>query len=734
MSSDTRAAMADALASAPPFASRWGTWAFFVAPSLVLVALLWLPFGFSVGALIEEWDVLAIFNNVGVFFWADADTPLALHRLRPLTVAPQALGYWLDPNSLFYWHILLIVSLVAKGVAGTWIAWWLTRSRQAAMMFGLLLIVYPADTMQLSFRALHINGSISLGLCAVACCIAALADASKGRRILLAAIGGSLAVIGTFMYEALLLFCVAPFLLVFARIGFSPTLRVASSRLDVCAVWFLATLVSAGYIIYVLLTADTYQTSVVSSAPLSQELLGRLPALFSVGFARALAGGWLDAGAITYYEYRHYYYVLLVGALLVIAASWLRKPAAITDVQPPALHLGRLTLAGVAILALGYLPFLLSPHHLIISQRTFLFTAPGAALVILVVLLLAQRAHRRFFLAASTALVLLGFCTQMYQFKHYSDISERQRALLASVVLAVPPTGENQSLLILDGTEQINNVWMLGLGMSEALAYVYSEPFYRVLVCSGNGTVWQRFDPNLRRGICRQDEEGSWEFKHEAAPGTTAAPQDRLHIKKDELLVVRIGPDGIASSSRDTRQHRQLLVTGNDPLSSRFRGMLMPHRWPLDFGQFRAPGDHAEYRWDFGRWWSMEVPVTGAGWRPPEWSVEGWERRSFAWKQEAKASLVFEMSPKRGRYVMHGSIAYMAAGLSRDAIKISVNGVPLEVQWDDDLTFVVEVPPSLLRRGRNMVEFDSPLDADYHNLSAALDWLRLDPAPVVKSN
>ena len=729
MSSESQTAPASVFASAPPFAGRIRTWAFFIVPSLLLVGLLWLPFGFSIGALIEEWDVLAIFNSVGVFFWADGDTPLALHRLRPLTVAPQALGYWLDPNSLFYWHVVLIASLVAKGVAGTWIAWWLTRSRQAALMFGLLLIVYPADTMQLSFRALHINCSISMGLCAVACCIAALGEPLRARRILYATIGGVLAVIGTFMYEALLLFCVVPFLLVFVRAGFATTLRSLSFRLDVCAIWFLATLVSAGYITYVLSTAETYQTTVISNDPLGNGLLERLPALFSVGIARALVGGWLDAAAITYYEYRHYYYVLLVGLLLAITAVWLRRRAAAPEPRQPLLHLGRLAAAGIAIMVLGYLPFLLSPHHLIISQRTFLFAAPGAALVILMVLLLAQRAHHRLFVATGTTLVVLGFCVQMYQFKHYSDVSARQRALLASVVLAVPSVKENQSLLVLDETEQINNVWMLGLGMPEALAYVYSEPFYRVLVCSSHGTVWQRFNHDLRRGTCARKPDGSWEFRPDAFSAGAATALDFVDVRKQDLLTVSIGPDGTAASSRSTREHRQLLVTGDDALSSRFRGMLLPYRWPLDFRQFRSPGDHAEYRWDFGRWWSMEVPVTGAGWRPPEWAVLGWERRSFAWKQEQKASLIFQMSPRRGAYVMRGSVAYIAPGINRDSIKINVNGKPLEIQWHDDLTFNAEVPPSVLRRGRNMVEFDSPLDADYHELSIALDWLRLDPKP-----
>jgi putative flippase GtrA len=42
-------------------------------PPLVVVGLLWLPFGFRLGGLIEEWDVLGLFSLRGLFFLADDD-------------------------------------------------------------------------------------------------------------------------------------------------------------------------------------------------------------------------------------------------------------------------------------------------------------------------------------------------------------------------------------------------------------------------------------------------------------------------------------------------------------------------------------------------------------------------------------------------------------------------------------------------------------------------------------
>ena len=99
----------------PTFVNRWG---FVFLPAAIALALLWLPFGFSIIGLIEEWDVLGLFTLYDPFFWVTSDGPLAAHRLRPLTVAPHALAYMLDPDSFIWWHILLMGSLLTKAIAG----------------------------------------------------------------------------------------------------------------------------------------------------------------------------------------------------------------------------------------------------------------------------------------------------------------------------------------------------------------------------------------------------------------------------------------------------------------------------------------------------------------------------------------------------------------------------------------------------------------------------------------
>jgi len=126
---------------------------YFALASTILVCLLWLPFGFGMVGNIEEWDILSLLTRHGVFFFAGENSPLASHRLRPLTAAPNAVAYLLSPDSFVGMHLLQMASLIVKGTAAGLMGYWLLRSRLYAVMLALLVIVLPADTMQLSFRS-----------------------------------------------------------------------------------------------------------------------------------------------------------------------------------------------------------------------------------------------------------------------------------------------------------------------------------------------------------------------------------------------------------------------------------------------------------------------------------------------------------------------------------------------------------------------------------------------------
>ena len=301
---------------------------YFALASTALVCLLWLPFGFGMVGNIEEWDILSLLTRHGVFFFAGENSPLASHRLRPLTAAPNAVAYLLSPDSFFAMHLLQMGSLIIKGVAAALMGYWLLRSRLYAVLLGLLVIVLPADTMQLSFRSFHINCAVALGMAGVAGLLYAYERRELTGRggIILALLSAVCLGIAIQIYEVALVFVPFPFLLLWARNGLRGTLRIAFAQLPVTALWSVAVAVCLGYIYTVLAHGSTYQSSVVGGQSTSVQMVKeRLWVLAFTGMGRALVGGWIDAAMILMHEFRTYAYVLATGVVFragSVEAAW----------------------------------------------------------------------------------------------------------------------------------------------------------------------------------------------------------------------------------------------------------------------------------------------------------------------------------------------------------------------------------------------------------------------------
>src|SRR3984893_18313176 len=82
-----------------------------------LVFTLWLPFGWKVTGLYEEWFYMSYTDE-------DKGKPLRMlydpypgEEYRRLTLAPYAFGYLLTPNSLVGLNIILALCLLGKGTA-----------------------------------------------------------------------------------------------------------------------------------------------------------------------------------------------------------------------------------------------------------------------------------------------------------------------------------------------------------------------------------------------------------------------------------------------------------------------------------------------------------------------------------------------------------------------------------------------------------------------------------------
>ncbi|VTU17414.1 hypothetical protein H6CHR_00769 [Variovorax sp. PBL-H6] len=708
-----------------------------ILPTAVAIALLWIPFGFSLHGLIEEWDVLGIFTISGPVLFVQPHTLLEAHRLRPLTVFPHALGYMLNPDSFDAWHWILIAILLVKGATCAYIGACITRSLRWGALFGLLVLLYPADTMQLSFRSQHINMSMALILLGSAMLVHAQTQAPGWSRRLGIAAAAIFMLAAQLMYEVALMLCMLPLLVQWCRHGFVGAWQVVRKNPWPTLAWLTA---AVSYVFYVLYASasggDSYQQTITDRHAPFAALYRSLPRLFDTGFARALAGGWLDAWGMARKEFTSPWYLLAFGgicALCVLLSPRSRLPllpgseTMRQDGGPPLL---RMAAMGVVLLALGYVPFMFSNSHLQISQRTFLFASFGAALVVLVLVIGLGMLLRPLGGVVALWLLSCGAAAQLFQFHHYIDIAEAQRKVLRTIVENYDADSQgHRSLLILDHSNQLAHVWMLRDNLVHVLTYLYGRPIAPPEICLMPGGYWQRMDGLNRPGRCIEGAD-EWSFTYADAPSGIPPPQTKPFARpKSQMQPLVIDIDGHATGDPALDGYRQRLQEAETPVARRYRAILRqtPAGGGDRLGLFKPAGATASYRWDFGTWWSLEKPTRGNGWHEAEWMRRHLRYDAAAWKSQEHSRLLFPLESADKPYVLSGRFDIILSAAIQSSLRVQVNGVDLPITWGQDLRFVASVPRGALRTGINTIEFDSLIDPAASGLSARLSEFEVRP-------
>lgn len=173
----------------PPVRKRWRTAAALVAAPVILVVAMWIPFGFAMNGLYEEWWIFGTFAHSGPAFFVTVDGAFAAQAGRPLLL-PFALSYALDPTSFLGMNVVLIAVLLVQGIAFGYLARKLTGSTLWGAVGGVLLLLQPADSAVYAFRALPTSFALALAL--VASCVFVIAwDLARPRLSLLTGIDGT---------------------------------------------------------------------------------------------------------------------------------------------------------------------------------------------------------------------------------------------------------------------------------------------------------------------------------------------------------------------------------------------------------------------------------------------------------------------------------------------------------------------------------------------------------------
>lgn len=677
--------------------------------ALFLLVLIWLPVGTTMLGLIEEWYYLAFYSQNEVVYIADGGSLMPRLQLRPLTILPFALAYELTPFSFKGWHALQILALTGKSTAMSLIAWWLFRSRRLALFAGMLFLVYPADTMQISLRALHINFAVTLCVSAVAVLLVSTEAHRQSVRVAGAVLAAGLILSSWLIYEAGLFLAPLPLLLWWARYGFAKGGQLLTKQVAAVGVWTLALAAAVSYLVAVGRSAGIYQAA-VSSDPLHTAvvILSRVPLLFQVGLYRVYFQSWWDALRMLLSDGTAIPLVTAVVALLVAGMALRPNGRCERD-----LGFGlRVILVGVIASTLGYLPFLSSLDHVYITQRTYLYAALGGALTIAGIAWLSDRKGGRFFVVGMAfALVCVGAVQQRQQMSHYVDLSSKQRMLLAEITEAISGVPATSEILIVDESGYLGSTWMLrGQILGSALTYLRQMPT-APYVCAPPSMNWSSFvtNPNGATGDC-VEESDRWVIGKNI--------DQEIAISKADLVRLRVEPDGTV--------HRLDMPEAAMTQSDQARAASILQCWPASACRAFSPGGLDRFHFDFGTWWSMEVAPWGSGWRDAGWTVPAISPASYSWMTSSDARLWFELEPRRENYRLKVLALNAISSEAEAEFSAKINGTDIGLVEIEPLNYRAEVPATLLKKGRNELIFSAPLDKTYGQ-SIALDWVDLAP-------
>jgi hypothetical protein len=715
---------------------RW--WLPFAIPAALLITALWWPFGFAMSGLIEEWDLRGLGVMSGPFLLVYPDGPIAANLPRPLMPLAFGLADRIAPDSFVGYHIFTIAALLLKSLAFADLTARTIHSRRLGLLAGLLVLVWPADTMQMTLRTLHIHWASALSI-AAACVFFRALEGHPRRRvgIYLSATAAVLFMSACGMYEASLAMWPIPLIMFVVTAGIWQGMRGLVRQWRLMLFWLAAPVAYLAFAAWASRTVVTYQSGLVGSQSLASVLVQTWPKLFVVGIPHALIGGWVDAIRIAHTEFVSLAFPLLATLLVLMAATLflaMSRNQTMQEHPSPGAHLwGRLAGGGLILLIAGYAPFLASISHVAISQRTYLWAAPGAVLVaVALVAVIGSVARPAAWIVAAT-MTFFGLSSLLFQFHHFAQLSETQKLIARQIVEQLDRNFEGKTLVVQDGTNVAGDTWaFIGDELVYALSYVYGKRIHAVEVCRRDNMEWVRLDGLGRKGNCRREGD-TWIFadspEARAPSGAIAwTPRAERRLTPDQWVAVSIEPD--AETSPGIQPGRLThLRTSDDVVSRRYRGALAAAEEP-QWQMFRDPSLSDRFRWTFGDYWNLDRPIPGGGWREGEWIVGTFRQNSVAWKTHEDSHLHFKFKPRAGAYLVDARATAMSSNLRPEDLRMEVNGKAVPVIHTGAVSagrYLARVPEGLLVSGTNHLILKMRPDPNYYGLSIQFDSIEIRP-------
>jgi hypothetical protein len=134
----------------------------------------------------------------------------------------------------------------------------------------------------------------------------------------------------------------------------------------------------------------------------------------------------------------------------------------------------------------------------------------------------------------------------------------------------------------------------------------------------------------------------------------------------------------------------------------------------------------ASYRYDFGKYWSLENVAWGDGWTDAQWIMPPSTPVSYAWMASPRSNLFFRIKPRHTPYHVSVRVFASVSQQARDTFRIAINGQDVKADWIKSDTMSGQFDSSVLKDGLNEVDLSATPGAPY-TISNAVDWVEITP-------
>jgi hypothetical protein len=402
-----------------------------------------------------------------------------------------------------------------------------------------------------------------------------------------------------------------------------------------------------------------------------------------------------------------YFAILLLISVVLFYTVLVSENAAVYPSSPPLSSQIRLLAGGLLLILASFAPYLLSPSHLVITQRTFLGTAVGSAFVLSFLYNAVRMVFGNRLGAAAVAALLSSLCllSQIYQFDRYNRMyASVERPLILALATVASAYRPAEPVVLVSDYGYLSGIWDMGIEAREVLSYLYPDLSSLTICDSKTGRIL----PRLR----------------------ASAPQSSCAVVGGQVIVTREDSSkavftrfGFIHANGTVTFHGDLREAAFRPaplIASRLLGL---GRWDASESMFNRTDRAVAYECQFEAMWGYALPCRGYGFHEAEAHRAGLETLTFAWVGEPRAGLIIQDLAAKNDYLLTIDLhTWLTPAI--DQIQVQFNGTPIDVQGIGTKRLIGKIDKAMVKGDIDLLDITAPLDNRY-NLSVAVSNVEL---------